>query len=571
MNSKGFITMIATMLSLLVLGGEPLKPKAKVPDPHFNRLYHNDEYFDFMRGYVKAFPDWITMESLGKTSGGGDTWLFTITNPKTGPHDSKPAFYIDAAIHANEAQAPETVLYIVNFLFHNYGKLDRITETMDRLTFYIIPIVSPDSRAKWFDEPSTMHYPRTVQVQYDDDRDGLLDEDQFDDLDGDGIITQMRKKVPMGEGNFRLHPKDSRILVPLEDNELGDYIQLGNEGFDNDNDGRVNEDTTGYIDPNRTWGYNWQPRYVQAGSTQYPLQIPETRNIAEWARDRTNIASVQSFHNFGGMILRGPGAKNEQPFPPQDIEVLDFLGKEGEKQLPGYNYYISWKDLYTVYGGTTEHFYGIHGVFSFTNELNKFQQDFDGDGDVSDEERMKFNDELTHGRMFVDWKPYKHPQYGDIEIGGYRHDTGRAPEGFKLEEDCHRNASFVLFNAYHIARLSIGDVRVKKLDNNLFEVYVPILNDRVIPSMTTKAKNNKLHRKDLATIKGGKVLASGVVQNQFFNKVSLQENRPERLMVDGIDGMSTKTLYFLIEGKGDVEITYDSLKGGTHRKKISLK
>lgn len=561
----------STLLSFSNWAGEPIQPKATVPDPHFNRLYHNREIIDFLRGYAKAFPEWVKLESIGKTSGGSDTWLMTISNPKTGKPESKPAFYIDGAIHANEAQGTETVLYIINFLFHNYGKLDRVTESMDRTTFYIIPIVSPDSRAKWFDEPSTEDYPRTVQVKIDDDRDGALDEDQFDDLDGNGSITQMRKKVPMGEGTHRLHPKDPRILVPVKKDELGDYVQLGLEGIDNDGDGRVNEDTTGYVDPNRTWGFNWQPRYVQAGSTQYPLQIPETRNIATWALDKTNIAGVQSFHNYGRMILRGPGAKNEKPFPAQDIGVLDFLGEEGEKMLPGYNYLISWKDLYTVYGGTTEHFYGIHGIFSFTNELNDFEQDFDGDGTVSEEELIKFNDQLTLGRMFIPWKAYTHPQYGEIEIGGYRFDTRRVPEGWRLEEDCHRNAAFVLFHAYHLPRLSVGAVRVKELNGNLYEIHIPILNDRAIPTMSAKARNEKLHQADIATVNGAKVLASGLVQDVFLNKVSLQKHRPERLLVDGVDGMSTKTLYFLVEGKGKVSFTYQSPKGGTLSSQIELK
>jgi len=557
-------------LGLVCLAGEPLKPKVSPPDPHFNRLHHNDLVIEYLRGYVKAYPDWVKLESIGKTSEGNDTWLMTISNPKTGAPESKPAFYMDGATHANEAQGTDTVLYIINFMLQNYGKLDRLTETMDRLTFYMIPIVSPDSRAKWFDEPSTTHYPRTVQVKIDDDRDGELDEDQFDDLDGDGFITQMRKKVKMGEGAFRLHPKDSRILVPVEKDELGDYILLGNEGKDNDGDGRVNEDTTGYVDPNRTWGYNWQPRYVQAGTTQYPLQIPETRNIAEWALTKSNIAGVQSFHNYGRMILRGPGSKDEQPFPPQDIQVLDFIGQEGEKMLPGYNYLISWKDLYTVYGGTTEHFYGIHGIFSFTNELNEFEQDYDGDGEVSDEEMMKFNDELTLGRMFIPWKPFNHPQYGPIEIGGYRFDTRRVPEGWRLEEDCHRNGAFVLFNAYHLPKISLGEVRTEKVDRNLTKVFVPVLNERVMPTMSAKAANNKLYRKDIATLKGAKILASGVVEDQWMNKVSLQTHRPERLMVSGVGGMSTKTLYFLVEGKGKLTFTYDSLKAGTLSTTINL-
>ena len=66
----------------------------------------------------------------------------------------------------------------------------------------------------------------------DDDRDGLVDEDGYDDLDGDGVITEMRKKVALGRGTHRLHPKDPRVLVEITKDERGDYLRLGEEGFE---------------------------------------------------------------------------------------------------------------------------------------------------------------------------------------------------------------------------------------------------------------------------------------------------------------------------------------------------
>ena len=553
------------------LAGQPLHAQGSVPDPQFNRLYHNNEIIDFLRGYAAALPDWVKLESIGKTSGGSDTWLLTIHNPATGDEPEKPAMYIDGATHANEVQGSETVLYVINYMLHNYGVLDPVTELMDRAVFYFVPIVSPDSRAKWFDEPATPNFPRSVQVQIDDDRDGRLDEDGFDDLDGDGEITQMRKKVAPGEGGYRLHPKDPRRLVPVEEDELGDYIQLGTEGIDNDGDGRVNEDPIGYIDPNRTYAYGWQPRYVQAGSTQYPLQIPETRNIALWALKHPNIAAAQSFHNTGRMILRGPGAKIIRRYEPADVRVYDRIGQEGEKILPGYNYYIIWKDLYTAFGGTVDHFYGIHGAIGFSNELFGAEQDFDGDGEVSEEELFKFNDRLALGRMFVDWQEVEHPQYGTIEVGGFRHDTGRIPEGWMLEQDCHRNAAFVLFHASHLPRIRFGDAEVKKLDGNLWRLHVPVINDRAIPTVTAIASQLKLHRTDLATVEGATVISSGIVEDAYLNQVDVQEHRPERLMVPGVEGLSTRTLFFLVEGKGEITVTYDSVKAGKISRTIQLR
>jgi len=546
--------------------------QSQAPDPKWDRLYPNSEVLEMMRGYERAYPGWVKVESLGKTSAGGDTWLMTITNPKTGDAASKPGVYIDGSTHANEIQGTETTLYTVNFVLKNYGKLPRVTEFLDRATLYVIPMMNVDSRERWFSQPSTPNFPRTLPVPIDDDRDGLMDEDGFDDLNGDGEITMMRKKVAMGHGNFKLDPKDPRLLVPIQQNELGNYLMLGFEGSDNDGDGQVNEDPYGYVDPNRVWGDGFQPRYVQAGASEYPLQYPEARNIANWMGAHFNVNVVMSYHNSGKLILRMPGARSQKPMSPVDLRVHDFLGKEGEKILPGYRYVWVAPVLGDSYGSSADHTYGRVGAFSVGIELNAPQQDFNNDKNVSPDEVLKFNDELTQGRMFSDWKPFKHPQYGDIEIGGYKHDTGRSPEGFLSVEEYHRNAMYVLFHGYHLPKLSIESPTVTKVKNGLYRLHIPVLNQRMIPSVSGIVAQNRIHRQDLATITGAKVIASGIVDDPFLNKVQLQEHRPERLFVrGGVDGVSTKTLMFLIESQpGKVVFSYDSIKAGKVSKEIVL-
>lgn len=549
---------------------QPLKPAATPPKIEFNRLHDYDEIVSYLRGWAAAWPQWVKLDSIGKSIQGRDMWLVTVTNPATGAASSKPAIYIDGNTHANEVQGTEASMYAVDFALKNYGRLDRVTELLDRATFYVVPMVNPDGRAQWFRGPSTMNFPRTVMISVDDDRDGRAEEDGFDDLDGDGVITQMRKKVPMGQGTHLLDPKDARILRTVEKDELGDYVLLGTEGIDNDRDGAVNEDLIGYVDPNRTWGFGWEPPYVQAGAGEYPLSIPETRSIAAWALQRPNIAAAQSFHNYGRMILRGPGAKAQAAYPAEDLKAFDLIAKEGEKMLPGYKYLVSWKDLYTTYGDTTEHFYRVHGAMAFTNEMYEAPVDLDGDGKVTPEEEMKFNDLLTGGRQFVAWKPVMHPQYGAIEVGGFRQDVQRVPEGWLLEEDLHRNAAFVLLHAHHLPKLSIGEPTVEHIGGSLHRVIVPVLNERAIPSMTAVARQSKLHRADLATIEGAKVIASGIVRNEWLDKIELQKYRPERLEVPGVNGLSTRKLYFLLEGSGRATVTYDSLKGGTVTRTFEL-
>lgn len=546
-------------------------PKADPPTPPWDRLSDFDEVEGYLNGYAKAYPDWVKLESIGKSAQGRDMWLVTLNNKATGEESGKPAMYVDGNTHANEVQGTEATVYLLDFLLKNYGRLDRITELMDRAVFYIVPVVNPDGRARWFRGPSTPNFPRTVMQKVDDDRDGVADEDGYDDLDGNGVITQMRKKVPMGEGRYRLDPKDPRILVEVDDDEMGDYVLLGTEGYDNDGDGRVNEDGIGYVDPNRTWGYDWQPEYVQSGAGLYPLSIPETRAIATWALTKTNIIAAQSFHNNGKMILRGPSAKSQPKFSSFDLKSYDLIGEEGVRLLPGYRYLIVWKDLYTTFGATDDHFYRVGGAVSFTNELYEAPTDLDGDGETTDEERMEFNDLLTLGRQFVDWTEVDHPQYGKVEVGGVRQDVDRVPEGWMLEEETHRNAAFVLYHAYQMPMLAFGEPEVTEMEKGLWRLEVPVRNDRGIPSVLDWARKQKLQRLDLATVEGAKVVASGLVEDRFLDKVELQRYRPERLMVPGIQGYSTRRLFFVLEGKGEVTVTYDSLKGGRISTKVALR
>ncbi len=586
-------TLLALTLAVSAALPAATVASTDAPQPHFNRLHHPKEVTAYLQQYAKAYPGLVQLKSIGKSSLGEDIWLLSIYNAKTGAMEDKPAAYIDAATHANEIQTTEAALYTIDFVLKNYGKLAAITELVDRASLHFVPTVSVDSRRKWFDEPSTPNAPRTTQWPFDDDRDGRVDEDAPVDLNGDGIITTMRKKVPAGTGQFKLDPKDARRLLPVEPGEAGDYIMLGNEGVDSDGDGRIAEDGIGYADPNRSWAYDWAPRYIQGGATDYPLQLPETRSIANWALTQPQIGVAISLHNAGRMILRGPGSPTQTPVSARDERVFDFLGREGEKMLPGYRYMITWRDLYTAYGSTTDHFYGVHGAYGFVMELfgavldkNSIQfhrpppapgersaeRDADNDNGASKGyDTLKWNDMLTFGRQFVPFKPAKHPQFGDIEIGGWREDTGRSPESWMLEEEHHRNAAYILFNAGNLPKLRFLDASVRRVDGKLWRVEVPVVNERAIPSISDIALTNRLHRHDVVTVSGARVRASGVVRNTFTEQIDLQSDRPERLLVPGVPGHGHTRLYFLVEGSGEISINYDSLKGGKLSTRVQLK
>ena len=310
--------------------GAPADPQVAV---HWNRYHDYARVTEILNELVAAHSDRARLESLGESFGGRQMWLITITNPKTGRDRTKPAFWIDGAIHANEVQGTQVSLYTAWYLLEMYGRNPFITQLVDERTFYIVPMMSPDSRDAHMYRPNTTHSPRSGQVPVDDDRDGLVNEDGPDDLDHDGHITRMRIRDP--NGRYKPHPDYPNLMITVKPNERGEYRLLGSEGFDNDGDGRVNEDGDGYYDPNRDWPTQWQPSYVQRGAYRYPFSLMEDRLAGDFVLDHPNIAGAQSYHNTGGMLLRGPANPVDDEYSKSDKAVYDAIAAKGQLMLTG--------------------------------------------------------------------------------------------------------------------------------------------------------------------------------------------------------------------------------------------
>ncbi len=543
----------------------PEKPKLAVA---WDRYYHLDEMLTLMRQFAETWPDLVELRSIGKSVEGRDLLMAVVTDRATGADTAKTAYWCDGNIHGNEVQGGEACLYLVWWLCENRDKLPKVKTLLAERAFYVLPSANPDGRAHWFDAPNTMHSSRGGKRPIDNDRDGLFDEDGPNDLDGDGEILEMR--VADADGDWKPDPENPRLMVRTKPGERGTWRRLDDEGIDDDGDGRVNEDGPGGYDPNRDWPSDWRTLSEQGGAGPYPCSLPETRAVTEFLAAHPNVAGFQSFHNNGGMILRGPGSQSFGGYPEKDDRVLRALAARGEEQLPFYRSMQIWKDLYQVYGGEVNFCYEMLGIMSFTNELWNDDQyrGREASHDQSGRERLRFDDDLELGARFVDWKPFEHPQLGRIELGGWRRETGRVPPPFMIEELLHRNMAFVLFHAAQMPIVRTGDVGYTTLPGDLVEVTVAFRNDGMIPTRTQRAFDKKLGAPDRATIEvveGSVEVLSGGVVDPATNRVLVPEiKRPLDLRLPaGIDGNGAVRLRWLVRGKGKLKITYRAEKGGT--------
>lgn len=539
--------------------GTPNNPKV---DATWNHYYDYQGITELTEQIAKAHPDLVKRSSIGKSYEGREMWILTISNFKSGDPDKKPAMYIDGNIHSNEVQGTEVALYTAWYLTESFGKIDFITDLLNDKTFYIIPTINPDGREAYMKAVNSPNSPRAGMKPIDNDGDGEIDEDGYDDLNGDGHLTYMRRKNPRGD--FRVDPSYPNRMIRVPEGEFGDYELLGSEGLDNDGDGRVNEDGPAFsYDPNRDWGWNWQPDYIQGGAHKYPFSLPENRNIMEFVMEHPNIAAAQTYHNRGGMILRGPGAAEDvSTYNRADVRVYDAIGEKGEKLLPGYNYYVVYDDLYTVFGGELDWFYGIRGIFTYSNELftnfDLFNSNENQPTDV-----YEFNRDLLFGDGIVPWEPFNHPQYGEIEIGGNKKNYMRAHPGFLIESMAHRNMAFTIFHGYHTPKLVIDEITEKDLGGGLKEVTAVVTNERLIPTHASIDLQYNITRPDYITLDGAKVEAGMIVQNRDLNITTEQKNSPEKIAVNNIAGMSSVTVRWIISSGRNYKVIVDSAKGGT--------
>ncbi len=577
------------VLGATTVGCAPLVAQMRGSDPEhrlsltWDRWLDHDEIGQRMQLMQRTWPDLLSLQSLGESYGGREMWLMTINNPATGAETDKAAMFIEANVHGNEIQGAEVALYTIWYLMENYGRIDEITRMVDERVFYMLPSVNPDGRDYFLD--GTGSGARTGHVPVDTDGDGLFDEDGPDDLNGNGVIEQIRKYTP-GEGTHRLSHDDPRIMEAVPPGEMGDWVLLGFEGIDNDGDGRVNEDPVGGYDPNRNYASDWQPNYIQGGSMDYPFQLPEARAINDFMMSRPNIAGFQSFHNSGGMILRGPGAAWQGTYPGADIRVYDEIGEAGERMLPYYNYYVVWRGLYTVHGGSIDWVNDGLGAISFSNELWNGGQYFnspllqeqanDPNSPISGQKsQFFFNDFLEFGDQYVDWAPFEHPDYGAVEMGGFKKTFGRVNPRFMSMELFHRNMAFTLYHADQMPLMRMGTSTVERVGDDLYRVRVDIRNERIIPTITVRARENHVVRPDLLTVSGNvEVIAAGWVadKNQPGPTDIIDQKELDRIMIrSGHPGRTTRTIEYLVRGSGEMTVQYSALKGGTVRTSVRLR
>jgi len=554
-----------------LLGAFPLDALCQEEDPlrpDWQRYHSTAAAHALLRGWAETFPDLASVYSIGETLTGTPLLVLEITNQRSGAAADKPGYYYDGNIHAEELAGAEVALHFAWYLLSNYGEDDRVTRLLDTHTLYVRPKFNPDGADTAL---TTIHNPRSTPRPYDEDGDGLLDEDPANDLDGDGHATGMR--VPNVNGQWKKSPEDSRIMLRRGDGEDGgEFYDLLSEGVDDDGDGRFNEDGVGGIDMNRNFPRNWGLEFEQRGAGPYPLSEPETRATIEFLHEHRNITGIVHGHTSGGFLYRLPSTTSWDDYSLDDQNLILELAREyetttGQPARPSYS-----NPRIHRYGTLISWGYWDYGVVGFVPEYwGGFGQDYDGDGSITEAERLTWNEAEMDGAGFADWTPYRHPQLGPIEVGGWRaRFTRRNPPPRLLESEIEKYVSWMLWLAEISPRLALRNVTVALVGTGVVKLTMVVENEGYLPTnLTQRALDAEVAVPVRIFLElGDAELVSGRERTELGHLAGMRDAQGSSARA-----ATRRELEYVLHVRGEspyAAVTIWSEKGGVIRERISL-
>jgi len=508
-------------------------------------------------------PSITNLISLTKTQGGNDIWVLEIGKVNS---KNQPGLAILGGVDGSYISGPELSLRFAEELLSS-STTDSIRNLLDSVSFYIIPNVSPDASEQYF---SDLKYTRNKNSrETDDDRDGRVNEDPYEDLNNDGKITSLRIKDP--KGTWITHPDDERVMIPADkkEGEKGQYILI-TEGVDNDLDKNFNEDGPGGIILNKNLPYKFE--HFKPGAGDFPVSEKETKAVLDYLYEKWNVFAVLTFGPSDN--LSAPQQFNKSDAEQQvissilesDATINSFISKKyneisGEKSHPETRIsnggFLQW--AYFHYGrlsfGTPAFYIPEIKVEPDSLESSKKKKE----GFNPEVNFMRWADSTLQEEYFLDWTQIQHPDFPDhhVEIGGlYPYVRNNPPTGM-LDSISRTHNEFIVWLSSQRPVIEIINVHSKSIGKNLYRLEMDIYNRGYFPALSEIGIKTRWVKKPKISL-------------ALDDKQEIISGHPIQLL-DTLDGDSGHHLSWLIREKGTVKVEAGAPQTGIQVIEVELK
>ncbi|MBU3729395.1 MAG: hypothetical protein FGM37_09150 [Phycisphaerales bacterium] len=471
------------------------------------------EALDALAALVRERPAMLSMRDIATSPGGRPVTAWTLSaDPKTA--DSRPGVLLVAGL---DADRPAHVSIAAGAVRH---LLDTHADLLSQVTVYVIPCANPD--ALYGGTARAEAAPSRNARSVDDDRDGTADEDSPRDLDGNGMITPMRRLNPP-PGDAPTHAVDpaERRLVRAADPVAGarPEFSMHIEGTDADGDGRIGEDPAGGVDVDCNFPARWPEFASHAGAFQ--LSEPESAAIATFVLERPRMAGALCLGRWESLARTpDPKPRDSTGKTPMELDAGDeALWRELGKVWRDSSGQSRWTDA-DPSGCLALWLYAHRGLPAFSTQGwgrpdAPKAEGADGTGPegagasdgkaargangrsgakAADEESVEWlaiSDRAYGGSGFVPWAPYAHPTLGAVEIGGFVPGFRRNPPPDARQRIAEAAGDFVAMIAERRPQVRIDSVTVEELAPGIRRIRMRIANDGWLPTATAMGRVNE--------------------------------------------------------------------------------
>jgi len=528
--------------------------------------YH--DYSDMIRmtdNMARDYPTICSVQSLAKTQDGREIKCITIG---TGSKDEKPGIAVIGGIEGSYIFGRELSLGFASLLLSNSDD-KKVRALLDKITFYIIPDVSPDASVQFF---NNIRYERNVNSRsVDNDRDFLIDEDPFEDLNNDGLITLIRVSDPAGY--WLEHPDDKRIMkkADLSKGESGSYTVF-TEGTDNDKDGFLNEDGEGGVSFNRNLTYDYEE--FGSNSGLHPVSEPETKAVLDFLFDHFNIYVTFAFgpqDNLGrpmkgsewssaGNSTSAGGQNNTNRSRNRKIttilksdEIINNL--VSERYLEAIGLKGSPPDISSP-GNFMDWSYFHYGRYSFSTPGWWFPVE---KGENRETAFLRYAEENNTNDVFVPWTRISHPDFPgkETEVGGIKPFVMINPPSDKMSDLISRHYTFLVNIAEMHPEIEFLDIKTEDIGENVYRLSLKVHNKGVFATCAESGESNiwtRIMRLHLEIPGSQKLLSGQAIQR-----------------IPSLEGDASAEFSWLIFGKGQVKITAGAVNTGITNTSVELR
>lgn len=241
----------------------------------------------------QSSPTMVKVHKMAVTPGGIEMLMIEIGKAGT----AVPAVLVAANMTGTTPIATEAALSLAS-------RIASDASLPVNHTWYIIPMGNPDAYARFFMKP--LWSDPGNATPFNDDTDDQTDEDGYNDLNNDGLFTQMRVKAH--DGTWIAVEGQPRIMrrADAAKGEKGIY-KLYSEGIDDDGDGQYNEDTPGGTNVNINFPHLFESFGKRSGL--YPGSAPESEALLKFAFAHPEIAMVLSFGTTNFLLAPPQGGR----------------------------------------------------------------------------------------------------------------------------------------------------------------------------------------------------------------------------------------------------------------------